>query len=153
MRLVAAVLLAACGSKPAPVAPASPIESTAQEPAPTQVEPPPVPSSDVVLGTSATHRALAWIVDVIGAREGKVTRDELAQHANKKMLGPVAGFDTFLATWAADAKGAVDESLEVDDPTYLRGYVRAGDKRWKVIFELDDEGKISFLQKDRADGG
>jgi len=46
----------------------------------------------------------------------------------------------------AEARGAVVESIEVDDPTYLR-WVVAGTKRWRVILEIDSgSGKLTFLQ-------
>lgn len=49
--------------------------------------------------------------------------------------------------WAKDADGAVLESLEVDDPTYVRGYLRARERRLKIILEIDQAtSKLAYVK-------
>lgn len=96
------------------------------------------------LSPSPTHDALQWFVDVVARRGGDVSRDELAQHAGKNFLGPTAGTSERFKAFATEASGAVLESIEVDDPTYIRAYIATGTKRWQVILQVEDS-KLSYL--------
>lgn len=99
------------------------------------------------LAPSPTHRVLEWLVDVIAHRKGEVSRDEMSEFCGPQFLTPVAGTAEQFHRWASDADGAVLESLEVDDPTYVRGYLATRDKRWKLILEIDaSTSKLSYLR-------
>jgi hypothetical protein len=89
------------------------------------------------LSPSPAHHALEWLVDVLVHRKGDVPHDELVEHFDKKLLGPVSTTAAELREWAAAARGAVLESIEVDDPTYIRAYLATQDRRWKVIIEIE----------------
>lgn len=98
------------------------------------------------LAASPTHHVLEWLVDVITRRKGDVSREELAEYCDQRFLSPVAGTAEGFRTWASAADGAVLESLEVDDPTYLRGYLATRDHRWKIILEIDPStSKLTYL--------
>lgn len=93
------------------------------------------------------HVQLIWIVDVIGRRRGSVDDPEVAQHWHEAKPMHVHNMRLFLAKWSEDASGAVIEQLEVDDPTYLRAWVVAGTRRWRVILEIDaSSGKLTYLR-------
>lgn len=103
------------------------------------------------LAPSPAHLALAWVVDVIAHRKGDVSREEMAEYCGPKLLGPTAGTAEAFRSWAKEADGAVLESLEVDDPTYVRGYLATRDHRWKLILEIDrSTSKLTYLQFDSA---
>jgi hypothetical protein len=52
------------------------------------------------LSASPGHQVLEWLVDVIAHRKGDVSHDELVEHFDKKLLGPVSttNGDLYLAT-------------------------------------------------------
>jgi hypothetical protein len=103
------------------------------------------------LAPTSAHRVLAWVVDVITHRKGEVARAEIASYCGPKFLGPVAGFPEALKRWATVADGGVLESLEVDDPTYIRGYIATRDHRWKIILEIDDAtSKLQYIRFERT---
>lgn len=98
------------------------------------------------LSASTGHQVLEWIVDVIAHRKGDVSHDELVEHFDKKLLGPVSTTAADLHRWAAEADGAVLESIEIDDPTYIRAYLATHDRRWKVVIEFEPStSKLTHL--------
>jgi hypothetical protein len=108
--------------------------------------PRPVAAAMGPLSPSPGHQVLEWLVDVIAHRKGDVSHDELVEHFDKKLLGPVSTTNGDLHTWAAEANGAVLESIEVDDPTYIRAYLATHDRRWKVIIEFEPStSKLTHL--------
>ena len=51
--------------------------------------------------------------------------------------------------WGTDTTNAIVDKIEVDEPAYLRAYVTAGDKRWRVVLSLEPSSmKLDFLQWD-----
>lgn len=158
-RLVLSAVLAGCGTKATtpPLAEPMPLPASDAEEArpsvearPAQPTPPAPPSSRVVLGDMPTHRELAWIIDVLGRRQGVINAVELEQHwDSSSMRGPVAvqshieGF----RQWGAGATSATVDKIEVDDPTYLRAHVTVGDKRWRIILSLEPSSmKLEYLR-------
>ncbi len=140
--LVLLVLACCRSSAPSPATAPLPLE-----PAPAAAEPaPPEPTRPgVTLSSTPIHQQLAWFVDVLGTRNGVVQPDELAQHCEKKLLGPVSGMSDSLRGWATP--NLVVEKLEVDDPTYVRAILVAGDKRHGVIMTIDaTSSKIDYLR-------
>ena len=94
---------------------------------------------------------LAWFVDAVTQRHGEVPPDELALHADKKMLGPVSGLDKDLPKYGAAAHCGWLDRIEVDDPTYVRAYVATVDKRWLLIMQIDvATSKMTYLRFDPA---
>ena len=127
--------------------------SSAEEVRPSaEAQPKPPAPSGVVLVDTPTQRELTWIVDVLGRRHGVINTAEIAQHWDpSKLHGPVAiqslieGF----RRWGTDTTNAIVDKIEVDDPAYLRAYVTAGDKRWRVVLSLEPSSmKLDFLQWD-----
>jgi len=98
------------------------------------------------LSPSPGHQALEWVVDVLVHRKGDVSHDELVEHMDKKLLGPVSTATADFRKWAADANGGVLESIEVDDPTFIRAYVATHDGRWKLTIEFEaSTSKLTYL--------
>lgn len=141
-------LAAACAHAPPPeTAPMSTLEPTSTvEPASPPASPSspstPGPTPVSALSPSPTHRVLEWLVDVITRRHGDVSMDEIAEYCGPGFLGPTAGTQSALASYAKRADGAVLESIEVDDPTYVRAYLATRDHRWKLIFEIDKKTEL-----------
>lgn len=129
-------------SAPADAAESTPSALVAGAGAPTPAAPLAMPA----LPPSPTHRVLEWLVDVIAHRKGEVSRDEMAEYCDAGFLGPVAGTAESFRRWASAADGAVLESLEIDDPTYVRGYLATQEHRWKLTFEIDQTSKMSYLR-------
>lgn len=99
------------------------------------------------LTPTPTHRVLVWLVDVIAHSKGEVSRDEMAEYCGPYLLGPVAGTADGFRKWANAADGAVLESLEVDDPTYVRAYLATRDHRFKLTIEIDSAtSKLTYMR-------
>lgn len=159
--VIVVIVLAGCGSKAStPPAEPVPLPASGDEEAQPSAEArperpaasmPPTPAAPgVVLGDTPTHRALAWIIEVLGRRQGVINAAEIDQHwDSSRIRGPVAvrslieGF----RQWGAGATSATVDKIEVDDPEYLRAYVTVGDKRWRVILSLEPSSmKLDYLR-------
>lgn len=146
-RTLALLVLACCKSsapgpatKPAPQARVATAE-------PTATSTPDIGAPGVTLSSTPIHQQLLWLVDVLGKRNGVVERDELEQHCEKKLLGPVGGMSQSVRGWATDAAGLSVEKLEVDDPTYVRAILVARDKRHLLIMTIDEtSSKIDYVR-------
>lgn len=123
------------------VEPASTLESPARSPAPEPTTPSPPAPTPMTLAASPTHRVLEWYVDVITHRHGDVADDEILEYCGPGFLDPTSNFRENLKAQAEAADGAVLESLEVDDPFYVRGYLATSDRRWKIIMEINKTTK------------
>jgi len=141
----------------APPAEAQPVEAQPVEAQPVATaavatEPPrPAVTAMGPLSPSRGHQELEWFVDVIAHRKGDVSHDELVEHVDKKLLGPVSTTTADFHKWAAEANGAVLESIEVDDPTYIRAYLATHDARWKLIIQVEPStSKLTYLSWNRA---
>jgi hypothetical protein len=109
------------------------------------------PAAHVVLEDTPIHQHMTWLLDVIGRRQGVVDITEINEHWDPRSVhGPVAIrllLDDF-REWGRGSSSAYVESIEVDDPTYLRAHVLVGDKRWRVILSLNESSmKINFLKR------
>src|SRR5688500_10721138 len=83
--LVLAVLLVACGGGPTAPIPALPAGQSAKPPA----QPAPAKPSFPGAPATATGDALAWVLDAIVKRQGKVERAELEAHFDASFLAKV----------------------------------------------------------------
>lgn len=129
-------------AQPLPVAVAAPVTPEAPKPPCVAMGP---------LSASPGHHVLEWLVDVIAHRKGEVSHDELVEHFDKKLLGPVSTTAADFHKWAAEADGAVLESIEIDDPTYIRAYLATHDFRWKVVIEFEPStSKLTYLSWHRT---
>jgi hypothetical protein len=146
MRFAAVLLLVGCRtSTPAP-APIAPIAPEPVAPAPARA---PQPVALAYTTDAPTHRELAWIVELLGARKGIADRDELAQHWDKSMLGamPLRQVVDGLSEWGAKTASLVVERIEIDDPTYLVAHVATPSYRWRVILSIDPSSTKLVLVK------
>ena len=149
--------LSGCMSNSRPLAKAASPEArsvavweAAPPPADAAVEPSPV---RVVLRDTPLHQHMAWLLDVVGRRQGAADLAEINEHWDPAAVrGPVAMrllLDQ-LRTWGTGPSSAYVENIEVDDPTYLRAHVVVGDTRWRVILSLETSSmKLDFLQRNR----
>ena len=144
------LLVVACGGSPTPPVSAPHPEAIEAEDPPAPPAPKPEPPKGVVLSTDRpTQRQLAWLIELIGKRRGVVDEAELKDHFGPKMLKPALLPTTieWLAKWGAEGQNAYVDSIDVDQDDYLRAFVVAGPKRWKVILNFDESSsKIEYVQ-------
>jgi hypothetical protein len=144
------VLATSCAHQPPRVHPVDP-PAVATTPQATPTPAPAAPAAMPKLAPTPAHRVLEWFVDVIGHRKGDVSREEIAEYCGPEFLGPTAGTVELFRKWAKEADGAVLESLEVDDPTYVRGYLATREHRWKLVLEIDRAtSKLMYLRLESA---
>lgn len=146
LRLLWLVLASSCKAtqpppaEPAPLTTVMTVQGDADEPSEE-------PSPDIVLSTTSMHRELAWFVELLGKRKGVVEPAELEQHYDRFKPALTPSVQKFLREWGAKADGAIVESLEVDDPSYVRAILATGSKRWRLILEISESSnKIVFVQ-------
>ena len=146
------LLVVACGGSPTPPVAAPHHEAIEAEepPAPPAEAPKADAPKGVVLSTERpTQRQLAWLIELIGKRRGVADEAELKDHFGPKMLKPALLPTTieWLAKWGAEGQNAYVDSIDVDQDDYLRAFVVAGPKRWKVILNFDESSsKIEYVQ-------
>lgn len=151
--MLAALVLTCCkSSAPSPATKPGPHEPAATGgPRATASTTPDTSAPAATLSSTPIHLQLAWFVEVLGKRNGVVERDELEQHCEKKLLGPVAGMSESLRAWSKDAAGLAVEKLEVDDSTYLRAILVAGDRRRTLTMTIDETTlKIDYIRYEDA---
>jgi hypothetical protein len=146
------VLVLGCRAN-APSPQSVPTTQAAPPDAPSAVDAAPPPVGLVITPDTPTHRQLGWLVEVLGQRKGVITASELAAHQDRVPPGSSDAMLAFYAGWGAETEGAVVEAIEVDDPTYIRAIVVAGDRRWRVVLTVDRDGRITFVDLKRAPRG
>jgi beta-lactamase class A len=140
--------VAACGGAPAatppptgPVAPAKPA--------------PPAKASFPGAPVSPAGDQLAWVLDLIARRQGKVLRPELEQHFAPKFLAdvPIAKAQEIFAQLGAQLTGLKIVDVQ-GTASALVAHVVAGELKLQISLELDATQKIAGLVVRReGDGG
>jgi len=125
----------ACGGGPP-----SPPRPPAPAPQPASSLPAPVPAKPTFPGTpaSASGQQLAWVLDTIVARHGKVERAELEAHFDAKFLAQVPSDQavTVFAQMGAQLANLALAGVEGDD-TQIVARATAGDNKLQILLALD----------------
>jgi hypothetical protein len=139
---VAIVACGACGGAPKPVTPA-PTAATPVAATP-QVAPAALPEN---IPDTPTGRQLAWVLNVLDAKHGEVTRDEVEAHFARDFLEHVPAIQTIVifSKLGPDFAGARVVEAKQDGPA-LTARIESKTARYRAVIALGPDGLIMGLR-------
>jgi len=143
--LVLAGLLAACGGAAAP-SPPKPVAAT-PTPAPAPAPPPAPAAAKYPVPDTPTGKQLAWVLEVVLERHGKVERPELEAHFHRSFLEQMAPekLTQIFAQMGAQLIGLKITRLE-SEGSLLIAHTVVGDAKLRIVTSVDAAtGQISGL--------